>query len=126
MTREVFISPAGDDAGVAVEVCARLEGRGLQCWMAPRDVGAGSVWVEAILGAIEQSRVFLLILSNNANQSQFVKNEVNRAFSQSKPIVTFPLEDVVPGGSLELYLAWHHWTDAFPPPLEARVPTRTK
>ncbi len=89
--------------------------------MAPRDVGAGSVWDEAILDAIERSRVFLLILSNHANQSQFVKNEVNRAFSQSKPIVTFRLEDVMPGRSLELYLARHHWTDAFPPPLGARV-----
>jgi hypothetical protein len=126
MARDVFISPAGDDAGVAVEVCARLEGRGLQCWMAPRDVGAGSLCDEAILEAIEQSRVFLLDLSNNANQSRFVKNEVHRAFSPSKPIVTFPLEDVVPGRSPELNLAWHHWTDAFPPPLGARVPTRTK
>ncbi len=121
MPRDVFISHAGDDAGVAVEVCALLEERGLQCWMAPRDVAAGAVWDEAILDAIERSRIFLLILSSNANQSQFVKNEVNRAFSQSKPIVTFRLEEVVPGRSLELYLARHHWTDAFPPPLGARV-----
>jgi Tol biopolymer transport system component len=123
MTRDVFISHAGDDAGVAVEVCALLEKRGLKCWMAPRDVAAGSVWDEAILDAIETSRVFLLILSKSANQSQFVKNEVNRAFSQGKPIVTFRLEDVPPGRSLELYLARHHWTDAFPPPMGARIET---
>ncbi len=121
MTRDVFISHAGDDASAAVEVCALLEKRGLKCWMAPRDVAAGSVWDEAILDAIETARVFLLILSKRANQSQFVKNEVNRAFSQGKPIVTFRLEDVAPGRSLELYLARHHWTDAFPPPLSARV-----
>jgi len=121
MTRDVFISHAGDDASVAVEVCALLEKRGLKCWMAPRDVDAGSVWDEAILDAIETSRVFLLILSKSANDSQYVKNEVNRAFSQRKPIVTFRLEDVIPGRSLELYLARHHWTDAFPPPLAARV-----
>src|SRR5579863_1265768 len=121
MARDVFISHAGDDASVAVEVCALLESRGLRCWMAPRDVSAGAVWDEAILDAIERSRVFLLILSQNANQSPFVKNEVNRAFSQSKPIVTFRLENVAPGRSLELYLARHHWTDAFPQPLGARV-----
>jgi serine/threonine-protein kinase len=121
MPRDVFISHAGDDANVAVEVCALLEKRGLKCWMAPRDVAAGSVWDEAILDAIETSRVFLLILSKSANDSQYVKNEVNRAFSQRKPIVTFRLEDVAPGRSLELYLARHHWTDAFPPPMGARV-----
>ncbi|HTC65146.1 MAG TPA: toll/interleukin-1 receptor domain-containing protein, partial [Candidatus Saccharimonadales bacterium] len=123
MTRDVFISHAGDDASVAVEVCALLEKRGVKCWMAPRDVAAGSVWDEAILDAIESSRVFLLILSRSANQSQFVKNEVNRAFSERKPIVTFRIEDVMPGRSLQLYLARHHWTDAFPPPLAARVET---
>jgi Tol biopolymer transport system component len=121
MTRDVFISHAGDDASVAIEVCALLEKRGLKCWMAPRDVAAGSEWDEAILDAIETSRVFLLILSRSANDSQYVKNEVNRAFSQRKPIVTFRLEEVVPGRSLELYLARHHWTDAFPPPMGARV-----
>jgi hypothetical protein len=84
MARDVFISPAGDDVGVAVEVCARLERRGLQRW-APRDVGAGSVWVEAILVAIEQSRVFLLILSNNANQSQFVKTRSTGRFRRASP-----------------------------------------
>jgi serine/threonine-protein kinase len=121
MSRDIFLSHAGDDASVAVEVCALLEKRGLKCWIAPRNVRAGAVWDEAILDAIEHSSVFLLILSASANKSQFVKNEVNRAFSQGKPIVTFRLEDVAPGRSLELYLARHHWTDAFPPPLAARV-----
>ncbi len=66
-------------------------------------------------------RAYLLILSARANHSSFVKNELNRAFSCGKPIVTFRIEDVLPGRSLELYLARHHWTDAFPPPLEPRV-----
>ncbi|HTC65143.1 MAG TPA: TIR domain-containing protein [Candidatus Saccharimonadales bacterium] len=121
MARDVFISHAGDDASVAVEVCALLEKRGLKCWMAPRDVAAGSVWDESILDAIETSRVFLLILSKSANDSAYVKNEVNRAFSERKPIVTFRIEDVMPGRSLQLYLARHHWTDAFPPPIADRV-----
>jgi hypothetical protein len=42
MTRDVFISHAGDDAGVVAEVCALLEKRGLKCWMAPRDVALDS------------------------------------------------------------------------------------
>src|ERR1700730_14984099 len=75
MSLDVFINHAGDDTSVAVEVCALLEKRGLKCWTGPRDVAAGSVWDEAILDAIETSRVFLLILSKSANQSQFVKNE---------------------------------------------------
>ena len=93
----------------------------MRCWIAPRDVAAGKVWDEAILDAIEGASAFLLILSSSANGSHFVKNEVNRAFSLGKPIVTFRVEDVTPGRSLDLYLARHHWTDGFPPPLEPRV-----
>jgi Tol biopolymer transport system component len=121
MPRDVFVSHASEDHALAEQVCALLEQRGLKCWIAPRDVGAGSEWDEAILDAIEQCRAYLLILSAHANRSSFVKNELNRAFSVKKPIVTFRIEDVLPGRSLELYLARHHWTDAFPPPLEPRV-----
>jgi len=28
-----------------------------RCWMSPRDVAAGAVWDEAVLDAIERSRV---------------------------------------------------------------------
>jgi eukaryotic-like serine/threonine-protein kinase len=121
MPRDVFISHASEDHALAVEVCELLEQRDLTCWIAPRDVGAGLEWDEAILDAIELSHSFLLLLSANANRSSFVKNELNRAFSGGKPIVTFRMEEVMPGRSLELYLARHHWTDAFPPPLEPRV-----
>ncbi|MEQ1580768.1 MAG: TIR domain-containing protein [Steroidobacteraceae bacterium] len=121
MPRDVFVSHASEDHALAEQVCALLEQRGLKCWIAPRDVGAGAEWDEAILDAIERSRAYLLILSAHANRSSFVKNELNRAFSVKKPIVTFRIEDVLPGRSLELYLARHHWTDAFPPPLEPRV-----
>jgi hypothetical protein len=110
MPRDVFVSHASEDHALAEQVCALLEQRGLKCWIAPRDVGAGSEWDEAILDAIEQCRAYLLILSAHANRSSFVKNELNRAFSVKKPIVTFRIEDVLPGRSLELYLARHHWT----------------
>src|ERR1700681_4585429 len=119
--QDVFISHATEDQATAAEVCALLEARAIHCWIAPRDVAPGKVWDEAILDAIESTRAFLLILSKSTNESHFVKNEVNRAFSQKKPIVTFRIEDVTPGRSLELYLARHHWTDGFPPPINEKV-----
>lgn len=117
----VFISYAGDDLAVATDVRDLLEHSGITCWMAPRDVSPGAVWDEAILDAIAAAPAVLLLLSSHANSSLFVKNEINTAFAQGKPIVTFRLEDVFPGRSLQLYLATHHWTDAFPPPFAERV-----
>ena len=119
--KDVFVSHATEDEAVAAEVCGLLERRGIACWIAPRDVAPGGVWDEAVLDAIEAAPAFLLILSSRANASLFVKNEVNRAFSQDKSIFTFRVEDVLPGRSLELYLARHHWIDGFPPPLEPKV-----
>ncbi|OFW13813.1 MAG: hypothetical protein A3H29_12820 [Acidobacteria bacterium RIFCSPLOWO2_02_FULL_67_21] len=117
----LFISYASDDQAVALEVCAQLEAQGVRCWIAPRDVAPGAKWDEALLQAIDAAGAFLLLLSEASNESPFVQNEVNRAFGKKKPIFTFRIEDIPPSGSLEFYLARHHWTDGFPPPLEPKV-----
>jgi hypothetical protein len=43
MTSAFFISYASADQTLAMEVCALVEARGVSCWVAPRDVGAGKV-----------------------------------------------------------------------------------
>ena len=117
----LFISYASDDQAIALEVCAQLEAQGVRCWIAPRDVAPGAKWDEAIVDAIQGSGAFLLILTAAANESPYVGNEVNHAFAAKKAIFTFRVEDVQPNKSIGFYLARHHWTDGFPPPLEAKV-----
>ncbi len=118
----LFISYASTDQAVAMEVCALLEAQGVACWIAPRDVSPGAVWDEAILDAIGASGAFLLVLTAGANESPYVKNELNHAFAAKKPIFTFRVEDVQPSKSLSFYLARHHWTDGFTGPLPETVP----
>jgi hypothetical protein len=118
---DVFVCHSTEDALVAGQVCAMLEARGVSCWIAPRDVAPGSAWDESILSAIDASKALVLILSSHANVSPFVKSEVNRAFARGKTIFTLRLSDVAPSGALELYVSRNHWTDAFPPPLDAKV-----
>jgi len=119
--KDVFISHSSSDARFANEVCLLLESRGVSCWIAPRDLSPGAVFDEAILDAIDTTQATVLILSANANASPFVKNEVNRAFGKGKMILPFRMEDVLPTGSLEFYLARHQWADGFPPPVEERI-----
>lgn len=121
MQKDVFLSYSTDDSLIAGRVCEFLEGRGIACWIAPRDVMPGAEFDEAILDAIDQTQAIVVILSKNANASPFVKNEVNRAFAKGKTIFTFRIEEIFPAGALEFYLARHHWTDGFPPPLEEKV-----
>ena len=118
MKKDVFISYSKQDSWAADRVRSFLEQRGIECWIAPRDIEPGREFEVAILDAIDHTEAIVVIFSHNANDSQFVKNEVNRAFSKGKTIFTFRIEDVFPAKALEFYLARHHWTDGFPPPLE--------
>jgi hypothetical protein len=40
MAHDVFISYSSKDKPVADAVCAGPEGRGIRCWVAPRDIHA--------------------------------------------------------------------------------------
>jgi hypothetical protein len=52
----VFISYASQDAAVANAVVAALEGGGLSCWIAPRDVTPGAFYGDAIVHAIDAAQ----------------------------------------------------------------------
>src|SRR5688572_7918813 len=67
---DVFISYSSKDKQVADAACAALEARRTRCWIAPRDILPGAEWGSAIVDAIGQSRVMVLVYSANANRSQ--------------------------------------------------------
>ncbi len=117
----MFISYSSADRKTAERICSRLEEADLACWMAPRDIAPGADWGEAILRAIEGCEVMVLVLSAQANGSQQVRREVERAVHHARAIVPFRIERVDPSGSLEYYLSTQHWLDAFDPPLERNI-----
>ena len=81
---DVFISHHTNSAGsVAATLCAELEKQGVSCWYAQRDVRT-SVYAGEITKAIDQCKVFLLLLNEGANQSDDVTNEVSLAHSRRK------------------------------------------
>jgi hypothetical protein len=51
-TPDVFISYASQDTAVANAIVEILEGNGLRCWIAPRDVVPGSHYADGIMSAI--------------------------------------------------------------------------
>jgi len=109
-----FISHAKADAKKAQEIAASLEERGLQCWIAPRDVTAGRAYGDEIIRGIESAKAFVLVLSKASNGSDFVAREVERAVSKQKPIFVVRLANVGPAPALELFISGTQWIDAFP------------
>jgi TIR domain len=118
---DVFVSYASKDKTVADAVCARLEAVGIRCWIAPRDIVAGRSYGEAIIEAIHETKVMVLVFSSNANASGHIPKEVERAVSKGVPILPFRIEDVAPGKSLDYFIGSVHWLDAMTPPMEKHL-----
>lgn len=91
--KEVFISYSTIDLVQAETVRNVLEKNGISCWMAPRDIPGGSNYTKEIPIAIRGCKVFVLILSENAQKSQWVLRELDSAVNNGKVILPFMLED---------------------------------
>jgi TIR domain len=121
MAHDVFISHSSKDKVYADAVCARLESEGIRCWIAPRDILPGMAWGSAIVEAIENSRLMVLVFSSNANSSPQIEREVERAINKEVTVVPLRIESVIPGKSLEYFLGTPHWLDAVTPPFEQHL-----
>jgi adenylate cyclase len=123
MPHDVFLSYSSSDKAAAQAVLAGLEDRGIRCWIAPRDIPAGSEYGEQIVDAIKACRLVVLVFSNAANTSPHVRREVERAVSAGRPIIPLRVENVAPSGAMEYALSNTHWLDAFPGAVEPHVGT---
>ena len=121
MAHDVFISYASEDKTTADALCAKLEFHRIRCWIAPRDVLPSMDYGQALVEAIKQSRLIVLVFSARSNDSPQVKREVERAVAKGVPILPFRIEDVAPSSSLEYFIAGSHWLDALTPPLERHL-----
>jgi len=121
MAHDVFISYSQKDKPTADAACAALEAAGIRSWIAPRDVPAGMSWPAAIVGAIGQCRVMVLVFSSHAIASEEVQREVVNAFQERVVVVPLRIEDVRPSGDMAYYMRTTHWLDAMTPPLAAHL-----
>jgi Domain of unknown function (DUF4185)/TIR domain len=121
MAHDVFVSYASGDKSVADAVCATLESHGIRCWIAPRDVLPGIHYGEAIIDAIHESRIMVLVFSSKANMSGHIPKEIERAVSQGVTVMPLRIEDVAPAKSLDYFIGSVHWLDALTPPLEVHL-----
>jgi TolB-like protein len=110
----VFISYASQDVAVANALVAALELCGLRCWIAPRDVIAGSLFADAIVRALNEAKVFVLILSVHAGASPHVGKEIERACAKRRPIIALRADSEPLSPAFEYYLSESQWIDLGP------------
>ena len=110
--RTAFISFASPDARVAAALCAALEAAGVSCWIAARDIRAGDFYADAIVQAISDCELLVLVLSAHSSGSPHVLREVERASSKHKPLIAVRTDTTPLPPSLEYFLSATQWLDA--------------
>jgi uncharacterized protein YjbI with pentapeptide repeats len=89
-----FISYSSKDEDFAHRLYADLQNEGVRCWFAPHDLKIGARTLDAIDEAIRLRDKVLLILSKAALASDWVEDEVSKAFAEErdrKQTVLFPI-----------------------------------
>jgi len=95
-----FISYSTKDQEFAERLHADLQNDGVRCWFAPHDMAIGRKILDEIDVAIRLRDKVLLILSQHSIRSDWVEDEVTKAFEEERKrqqIVLFPvrLDDAV-------------------------------
>lgn len=108
----IFISYSTQDAGFAEKLRSFLLRDKIDVWMAPYSITPGKEFAEEIVHGIQESELFLLLLSKASNDSPHVLREVSMAVTQNKKIISLRIEDVKPSLSMAYYLESIQWYDA--------------
>ena len=113
--RDVFIChrTAAPDQDIADAICSRLEERGLRCWIAPRNILAGSQNYERdIMKGVESCRLFLLVSSFKSIYSEDCEMELKAAVLDDKALYSYRIDDTPYDGAFEKALGKVQWLDA--------------
>ena len=117
MVHDVYLSYDEKDLETAQKVCETLESNGLKCWMKTRDVDSDSR-VKAIINAIKETKVLLLIHSENSKHSRYINNEVNEAVDADRSFLVYHIDDSELADNLKFFIGSKPKIKAYPNPEE--------
>ena len=110
--QDVFISHSSVDSKLAYAMCDYLEKKGIRCWIAPRDIPGGVKYGKSIIMGVKTCKIMVVLFNNNANDSEGVETEVERAFHYKLTLIPFKLDETIPSDSLEFSFGSFQWLDA--------------
>src|SRR6201996_8409079 len=112
MAGEIFISYRRADEAWARLLHEQLKAQGVEAWY-DAHVGAGEDWRVATARALEDSRIFVLLFSENAAQSSDIAKELAAATLEKKLIIPVRLQNIAPKGAFLYELASRNWINAY-------------
>jgi hypothetical protein len=112
MAGEIFISYRRADQAWARLLHDQLRAEGVQAWY-DAHVGAGEDWRIVTAKALEASKIFVLLFSENAAVSSDIAKELAAAVLEKKLIVPVRLQNLAPKGAFLYELASRNWVNAY-------------
>ena len=100
-----FISYSTKNQSYANSMRDLFNKHGIDTWMAPYDIPAGSKYAAVLTRAIRECSCFVLLLSNDSQASEAVDQEVELAVMEfKKSVITVELEKVVLNDAFTFYI----------------------
>ncbi|WP_298502232.1 toll/interleukin-1 receptor domain-containing protein [uncultured Methanobrevibacter sp.] len=112
---EVYICFSEEDVQIANAICHVLEQNNIRCWIKNRDLSINDS-ISKLTEVIKKSRCFLLVFSDNAKKSNYVKADLKIASSADIPILSFNIDENYSSDNSDISLNGGNWLQAFPHP----------
>jgi len=107
-----FISHHSSQVETARRLKRLLAARGIDGWLAPDDIAAGTAFDQSIVDQIDRSDAIILLFCPQSDQSRHVKRELMLGEDSNKIILPVRLEDIRAQG-LAYWLKDYQWIDWF-------------
>lgn len=107
-----FISHHSSQVETARRLKRLLAARGIDGWLAPDDIAAGTAFDQSIVDQIDRSDAIVLLFCPQSDQSRHVKRELMLGEDSNKIILPVRLEDIRAQG-LAYWLKDYQWIDWF-------------
>lgn len=114
-TASIFISYSHRDSNYAHRLAEALENKNCNVWIDDR-IDYGTHWPRVLQDELDKCRVFIVIMSPNSYQSDWVQSELSRAKRKKKIIFTLLLEGNEPWLSVESMQYVDVTNKGLPPP----------
>ncbi|MGB8981806.1 MAG: toll/interleukin-1 receptor domain-containing protein [Anaerolineales bacterium] len=89
MSKDIFISYSRRDQEFVARLASDLDAQVAGVWFDQATIQAGQKWHDEIMEGIRECKAFILVLSPDAMESRYVREEVNKALELGKTI--FPV-----------------------------------
>jgi TIR domain len=101
MENDIFISYSRRDQEFVARLASDLDKQVAGVWFDQSDIQVGQQWHDEIIDGIRKCKAFILVLSPDAAESRYVREEVNKALELGKPIIPILYRSVKLTGEFE-------------------------